>query len=291
MVAKKRSALGRDLDVLLGMPEAESNEAEGEYRLLKLGSLQAGKYQPRKAFDEESLDELVASIREHGVLDPILVRAIGAQKFEIIGGERRWRAAQQAGLKEIPALVRELTDQQAALIALVENIQREDLAPLEVAQSLKQLMAEFKLTQEAAADKVGRSRASVANLLRLLTLPEAVKALLAARKIDMGHARALVTLDPKLATQLAKQAADNGWSVRELEEAVRGAQGAQGVSKGKGKAKAAPARDADIVALERELADKLAAKVSIQHGRGGRGKLVVAYHSLDELEGILEKIR
>ncbi|MBS0571039.1 MAG: ParB/RepB/Spo0J family partition protein [Proteobacteria bacterium] len=290
MSAAKRRGLGaRDLDVLLGGPEADSGpEAAGDYRSLKVGSLQPGKYQPRKTFAAESLDELVASIREHGVLDPILVRAVGAQKFEIIGGERRWRAARQAGLTEIPALVRELSDQQVALIALVENIQREDLAPLEVAQSLKQLMAQFKLTQEQAADKIGRSRAAVANLLRLLTLPEAVKQLLSERKIDMGHARALVTLDPKLASQLAKQAAERGWSVRELEEAVRRA---QTEPKGKAKAKSAPARDADIVALERELAEKLAAKVSIRHGRGGRGKLVIAYHSLDELEGILEKIR
>ncbi len=289
MSAAKRRGLGaRDLDVLLGVPESEAAESEGAYRLLKLGSLQPGKYQPRKAFAQEPLDELVASIREHGVLDPILVRAVGAQKFEIIGGERRWRAAQQAGLTEIPALVRELTDQQVALIALVENIQREDLAPLEVAQSLKQLMAEFKFTQEQAADKIGRSRAAVANLLRLLGLPEAVKQLLAERRIDMGHARALVTLDPKLAAQLAKQAAERGWSVRELEEAARRA---QTEPKGKAKAKSAPARDADIVALESELAEKLAAKVSVQHGRGGRGKLVIAYHSLEELEGILEKIR
>jgi ParB family chromosome partitioning protein len=290
MAAAKRRGLGaRDLDVLLGGPEADSGpEAAGEYRSLKIGSLQAGKYQPRKAFAQEPLDELVASIREHGVLDPILVRAIGAQKFEIIGGERRWRAAKQAGLAEIPALVRELTDSQVALIALVENIQREDLAPLEVAQSLKQLMAEFKFTQEQAADKIGRSRAAVANLLRLLGLPETVKQLLAARRIDMGHARALVTLEPKLASQLAKQAAEHGWSVRELEEAARRA---QSEPKGKAKAKAASARDADIVALERELAEKLAAKVSVQHGRGGRGKLVIAYHSLEELEGILERIR
>jgi ParB family chromosome partitioning protein len=290
MSAAKRRGLGaRDLDVLLGGPEADSGpEASGEYRSLKLANLHAGKYQPRKAFAQEPLDELVASIREHGVLDPILVRASGAQKFEIIGGERRWRAAKQAGLTEIPALVRELTDAQVALIALVENIQREDLAPLEVAQSLKQLMAEFKFTQEQAADKIGRSRAAVANLLRLLTLPEPVKALLAERKIEMGHARALVTLEPKLAAQLAKQAADRGWSVRELEEAARRA---QSEPKGKAKAKSAPARDADIVALERELAEKLAAKVSVQHGRGGRGKLVIAYHSLEELEGILEKIR
>lgn len=289
MSAAKRRGLGaRDLDVLLGVPESEAAETEGTYRHIKLASLQPGKYQPRKAFDKEPLDELVASIREHGVLDPILVRAAGAQKFEIIGGERRWRAAQQAGLTEIPALVRELSDQQVALVSLVENIQREDLAPLEVAQSLKQLMDEFKFTQEKAADKIGRSRAAVANLLRLLTLPEAVKQLLAERKIDMGHARALVTLDPKLAVQLARQVAERGWSVRELEEAARRA---QTEPKGKAKAKSAPPRDADIVALERELTEKLAAKVSVQHGRGGRGKLVIAYHSLEELEGILERIR
>ena len=287
MAVKKRSGLGRDLDVLLGNPEADAPEAEGELRQLKIGSLQAGKYQPRKAFDEAPLQELVASIREVGVLDPILVRAIGAQRFEIIAGERRWRAAQQAGLSEIPALVRELSDSQVALIALVENLQREDLSPLEIAQSLKQLIAEFKFTQEQAADKIGRSRAAVANFLRLLSLPEPIKELLNARKLDMGHARALLTLDPKLALGLARQAADHGWTVRQLEEAARRAQSAP-----KGKAKsAAAARDADIVALERELGEKLAAKVSVQHASSGGGKLVISYHSVEELEGILERIR
>jgi len=287
MAAKKRSGLGRDLDVLLGNPETDTPEGEGELRLLKLTSLQAGKYQPRKAFDEEPLQELVASIREVGVLDPILVRAIGPQRFEIIAGERRWRAAQQVGLSEIPALVRELSDQQVALIALVENLQREDLSPLEIAQSLKQLIAEFKLTQEQAADKIGRSRAAVANFLRLLNLPEPIKELLNARKLDMGHARALLTLDAKLALGLARQAAEHGWTVRQLEDAARKA---QSVPKGKAKS-APPARDADILALERELGEKLAARVSIRHLGGGSGKLIIAYHSLDELEGILERIR
>ena len=287
MAAKKRSGLGRDLDVLLGNPEADTPEGEGELRLLKLTSLQAGKYQPRKAFDEEPLQELVASIREVGVLDPILVRAVGPQRFEIIAGERRWRAARQVGLSEIPALVRELSDSQVALIALVENLQREDLSPLEIAQSLKQLIAEFKLTQEQAADKIGRSRAAVANFLRLLNLPEPIKELLNARKLDMGHARALLTLDAKLALSLARQAAEHGWTVRQLEDAARKAQSAP-----KGKAKSAPpARDADILALERELGEKLAAKVSIRHLSGGSGKLIIAYHSLEELEGILERIR
>ena len=287
MAAKKRSGLGRDLDVLLGNPETDTPGGEGELRLLKLTSLQAGKYQPRKAFDEEPLQELVASIREVGVLDPILVRAIGPQRFEIIAGERRWRAAQQVGLGEIPALVRELSDQQVALIALVENLQREDLSPLEIAQSLRQLIAEFKLTQEQAADKIGRSRAAVANFLRLLNLPEPIKELLNARKLDMGHARALLTLDAKLALGLARQAAEHGWTVRQLEDAARKA---QSVPKGKAKS-APPARDADILALERELGEKLAARVSIRHLGGGSGKLIIAYHSLDELEGILERIR
>ena len=287
MAAKKRSGLGRDLDVLLGNPETDTPEGEGELRLLKLTSLQAGKYQPRKAFDEEPLQELVASIREVGVLDPILVRAVGPQRFEIIAGERRWRAAQQVGLGEIPALVRELSDQQVALIALVENLQREDLSPLEIAQSLKQLIAEFKLTQEQAADKIGRSRAAVANFLRLLNLPEPIKELLNARKLDMGHARALLTLDARLALGLARQAAEHGWTVRQLEDAARKA---QSVPKGKAKS-APPARDADILALERELGEKLAARVSIRHLGGGSGKLIIAYHSLDELEGILERIR
>ena len=287
MAAKKRSGLGRDLDVLLGNPETDTPEGEGELRLLKLTSLQAGKYQPRKAFDEEPLQELVASIREVGVLDPILVRAIGPQRFEIIAGERRWRAAQQVGLGEIPALVRELSDQQVALIALVENLQREDLSPLEIAQSLRQLIAEFKLTQEQAADKIGRSRAAVANFLRLLNLPEPIKELLNARKLDMGHARALLTLDANLALGLARQAAEHGWTVRQLEDAARKAQSAP-----KGKAKSAPpARDADILALERELGEKLAAKVSIRHLSGGSGKLIIAYHSLEGLEGVLERIR
>ena len=287
MAAKKRSGLGRDLDVLLGNPETDTPEGEGELRLLKLTSLQAGKYQPRKAFDEEPLQELVASIREVGVLDPILVRAVGPQRFEIIAGERRWRAAQQVGLGEIPALVRELSDQQVALIALVENLQREDLSPLEIAQSLRQLIAEFKLTQEQAADKIGRSRAAVANFLRLLNLPEPIKELLNARKLDMGHARALLTLDAKLALGLARQAAEHGWTVRQLEDAARKA---QSVPKGKAKS-APPARDADILALERELGEKLAARVSIRHLGGGSGKLIIAYHSLEELEGVLERIR
>jgi ParB family chromosome partitioning protein len=285
--AKRRSGLGRDLDVLLREPEADMPGVEGDLRLLETSRIQPGKYQPRQTMDEEHLQELAASIKTQGVIQPIVVRAIAAQRFEIIAGERRWRAAQLAGLKEIPAVVREVNDQAAVKMALVENIQREELAPLEEAQALQRLIVEFKLTHQQAADEIGRSRASVSNLLRLLDLPGAIKELLQQHKLEMGHARALLTLDPKLALGLARQAAEHGWSVRELEDAARKGQTAP---KTKGKT-AAPSRDPDVVALERELAEKLAAKVSIQHGRGGRGKLIVAYHSLDELEGILERIR
>jgi len=287
MAAKKRGLGARDLDVLLGVPESDAPEAEGELRMLEAQRIQPGKYQPRQSMDEDRLQELAASIKAQGLIQPIIVRAIAGQRFEIIAGERRWRAAQLAGLREIPALVREVKDQAVVAMALIENIQREELAPLEEAQALQRLITEFKLTHQSAADAIGRSRASVSNLLRLLELPAEIKQLLEAHKLDMGHARALLTLDAKLALGLARQAAQHGWSVRELEDAARKAQTAP---QGKAKA-AAPARDPDVAALERELAEKLAARVMVQHGRGGRGKLVIAYHSLDELEGILERIR
>jgi ParB family transcriptional regulator, chromosome partitioning protein len=216
------------------------------------------------------------------------VRPIGAQRYEIIAGERRWRAAQLAGLTEIPSIVRDAPDQAVVAMALIENIQREELSPLEEAQALHRLIAEFKLTHKQVADAIGRSRATVSNLLRLQDLPPEIKSLLEQRKLEMGHARALLTLESRLALGLARQAAEHGWTVRELENAARKAQLAP---KGKAKKIGAATRDADIVALERELAEKLAAKVSIQHGRDGRGKLIVAYHSVDELEGILERIR
>jgi ParB family transcriptional regulator, chromosome partitioning protein len=287
MAVKKRGLGARDLDVLLGVPESDTPEPEGELRMLDADRIQPGKYQPRQSMDEERLNELAASIKAQGLIQPIIVRAIGAQRFEIIAGERRWRAAKIAGFAQIPALVREVKDQAVVAMALIENIQREELAPLEEAQALQRLINEFKLTHQSAADAIGRSRAAVSNLLRLLELPVEIKHLLEAHKLDMGHARALLTLDAKLALGLARQAAEHGWSVRELENAARNAQTAP-----KGKATAAPTpRDADIVALERELAEKLAARVSVQHGRGGRGKLVISYHSVDELEGILERIR
>jgi ParB family transcriptional regulator, chromosome partitioning protein len=287
MSAKRRGLGARDLDVLLGVPETESSEAEGELRLLGVARIQPGKYQPRTSMDEERLQELAASIKAQGLIQPIVVRAIGGARFEIIAGERRWRAAQLAGLTEIPALVRDVQDQAVIAMALIENIQREELSPLEEASALQRLITEFKLTHQQVADAIGRSRAAVSNLLRLQELPAEIKLLLEQHKLEMGHARALLTLEPKLALGLARQAAEHGWTVRQLEDAAR-----RGQTQAKGKSKpVAVTRDADIAALERDLAEKLAAKVTIQHGRDGRGKLVIAYHSVDELEGILERIR
>jgi ParB family transcriptional regulator, chromosome partitioning protein len=288
MAARRRGGLGaRDLDVLLGGPEADAPAPEGELQQLRLDRIRPGKYQPRQAMDPERLQELAASIKAQGLIQPIVVRALAGGNHEIIAGERRWRAAQLAGLSEIPALVRTVNDQAVVAMALIENIQREELTPLEEAQALHRLIGEFNYTHQQTADAIGRSRAAVSNLLRLLDLPAGIRQLLEQHKLEMGHARALLTLEPALALTLARQAAEHGWSVRVLEDAAR-----RGQTAPKGKAKKAVARhDADIQALERELAEKLAAKVSIQHGSSGRGRLVIAYHSVDELEGILERIR
>jgi len=288
-MASKKRGLGRGLDALLGIDtSADSAEsAGGELHALKIDSLQPGRYQPRTGMDPERLAELAESIRAQGVIQPIVVRALAKGRFEIIAGERRWRAAQLAGLAEIPAVVREVADQAAIAMALIENIQREDLNPLEEAAALKRLIEEFSLTHQDAASAVGRSRAAVSNLLRLLELPEAVRALLEKHRLEMGHARALITLPAADATKLALQAADGGWTVRELEERVRARQAAGG-----GKTKPAAERkvDPDIAALAQSLSEKLATRVAVQHGRNGRGKVVIAYHSLDELDGILERI-
>ena len=288
MASRRRGLGARDLDVLLGGPEADTpTVAEGELQQLPIDRIRPGKYQPRQAMDPERLQELAASIKAQGLIQPIVVRAIGGGAHEIIAGERRWRAAQLAGMTEIPALVREVNDHAVVAMALIENIQREELTPLEEAHALQRLIGEFSYTHQQTADAVGRSRAAVSNLLRLLDLPEEIKQLLEKHALEMGHARALLTLEPPLALALARKAAEHGWSVRELEEAVRRAQTAP---QGKAK-KAAANRDPNIESLERELAEKLAARVSIQHGRAGRGRLVISYHSLDELDGILERIR
>lgn len=289
MAAAKKRGLGRGLDALLGSEDEGSPSVigqEGELRMLPIQQIQPGKYQPRRHWNDEALDELAASIKAQGLIQPIVVRAIGKNSYELIAGERRWRAAQRAQMSELPALIKSVPEAAVPAMALIENIQRQDLTPLEEADALQRLIDDFTLTHQQAADAVGRSRASVSNLLRLTELPASIKKLLDDGKLEMGHARCLLTLPERVAEGLALEAARNGWSVRELEEAARRVQGAP-----KGKAKASPPRDANVADLERELSERFAARVELASGRGGRGKLVIHYHSNDELDGILGKIR
>jgi ParB family chromosome partitioning protein len=301
-MSTKKRGLGRGLEALLGTgnkgaaPVAETEAASGEgLRSLPIDHLQPGKYQPRTGMDPDKLTELAESIKAQGLIQPIVVREIGTGKdgqprYEIIAGERRWRAATQAGLSDVPVVLREVDDRAVIAMALIENIQREDLNPLEEAQALSRLIDEFSLTHQQAAEAVGRSRAAVSNLLRLLELPDGIRELLETKQLEMGHARALLTLAPQAALSLAREAVAEGWSVREVERR------AQLLGKGQIPAKKAAKPngrkiDADIAALERELSEKLSAKVAVQHGRGGRGKLVISYHGLDTLDGILERLR
>jgi ParB family transcriptional regulator, chromosome partitioning protein len=297
-MSTKKRGLGRGLEALLGAgskaaaaitQEVTAEERDG-LREIAIQHMQPGKYQPRTGMDPARLTELADSIRVQGVIQPIVVRELGKNKFEIIAGERRWRAAQQAGLEKVPVVVREVDDRAVIAMALIENIQREDLNPLEEAVAIQRLIDEFALTHQQAAEAVGRSRAAVSNLLRLLELPAGIRALVEQKQLEMGHARALLTLAPAAATALAKEAAEQGWSVREVER--RAQLIAQGkVVTAKPGAKPVKKSDADIQALENELSERLATKVSIQHGRGGRGKLVINYTSLETLDGVLEKIR
>ena len=248
--AKKRGGLGRGLEALLGpkgAAQAPVLEATPSDRLhqLPVDALSPGKYQPRKTMDQAKLAELAESIKVQGVIQPIVVRDLGGRRFEIIAGERRWRASQLAGLSEIPVVIREVDDRTVVAMALIENIQREDLNPLEEAQALQRLIDEFDLTHAQAADAVGRSRAAVSNLLRLLEMPKDIRTLVETRALEMGHARALLTLPPQ----------------------------------------------ADIATLERELSESLGTSVSVLHGRGGRGRLVIHYSDLDALDGVLERLR
>ena len=294
MSAPKKRGLGRGLEALLGPKAAETPPPEAQpgeaLRTLPVQQLQPGKYQPRMQMDASKLTELAESIKAQGVIQPIVVRELSPGRFEIVAGERRWRASQEAGLAEVPVVVRELDDRTVIAMALIENIQREDLNPLEEAQSLQRLINEFSLTHAEAAEAVGRSRAAVSNLLRLLELPPAIRALLEARRLEMGHARALLTLSPDLASKLASDAAEQGWSVREVEH--RAQQFAAGKVPNARNAKPKPAApQADIASLETELSESLGAKVAISHGRGGKGKLVIHYSDLDTLDGVLERLR
>lgn len=290
----KKKGLGRGLTALLGndvvIPKADTPQPGDALSVLPIEQLQAGKYQPRKQFPEAQLDELADSIKAQGIIQPIVVRAIAKGSYEIVAGERRWRASQRAGLTEVPVVIRKLDDRSVVAMALIENIQREDLNPLEEANALQQLISEFGLTHAEAAQAVGKSRTTVTNLLRLLELPVAIRELINGRQLEMGHARALLTLAPELAAKLAGEAAKEGWSVREVERR------AQAFSAGKvpttaNARKPAISNDADVAALERELGDTVGARVQIQQGKKGTGKLVIHYGSHDALDGLLERLR
>lgn len=294
----KRKSLGRGLDALLSASKASHPPETGEQprvvqsdlKELPVDLLQRGEYQPRIDMHEDSLAELAESIRAQGVVQPIVVRPIGASsgemRYEIVAGERRWRATQLAGLETVPAIIRDIPDEAALAVALIENIQRENLNPVEEARSLKRLVEQFELTHAEAAEAVGRSRAAVSNLIRLLDLPPAVIGLLESRQLDMGHARALLGVaDAGKLLELARQAVRQAWSVRETERAVRRLASDRPARDGK-----AAARDPNVRQLETELGERLGAPVAIESaGKGGR--IVIRYSSLDELEGILGHIK
>jgi ParB family chromosome partitioning protein len=286
-MAAKRRTLGRGLDALLTPASGNAPDLEDELKPLPVDLLRRGKFQPRKDMRQESLEDLADSIRAQGVVQPIVVRPLGpGAGYEIIAGERRWRAAQLAGLQSIPAVIRDVPDEAAVAMALIENIQREDLNPLEEARALERLVGEFEMTHQQAAEAVGRSRAAVSNLLRLLDLGDEIKALVESRQLEMGHARALLGLqDLAVQAAAARDVASRGLSVRETERLVRK------LASGP-KTPAAPReKDADTRRLENELGDKLGTRVSVSHSASGKGKVVIAYNSLDELEGILAHIR
>jgi ParB family transcriptional regulator, chromosome partitioning protein len=301
-MASKRPSLGRGLEALLGKPTAATDQepaaprqrADEELAHLPVDLLQRGRYQPRLDMRPESLQELADSIRAQGVVQPIVVRPVAAQRsgeeqrYEIIAGERRWRAAQMAGLHHIAAVIRNVPDEAAVAMSLIENIQRENLNPLEEARALDRLIREFEMTHQSAADAVGRSRAAVSNLLRLLELADEVKSLVEQRQLEMGHARALLGLAaPRQQVEVAALVARKGLSVRETEALVR-----RMITPRDDTSEPEPQRkDPNVDRLERDLAGKLGAKVQLQHSTRGRGKLVISYNSLDELDGILEHIQ
>jgi ParB family transcriptional regulator, chromosome partitioning protein len=303
----KRKSLGRGLDALLSSAagssaaraetaavESGTTPADATLREVPVDLLQRGRYQPRIDMRDESLAELAESIKAQGVVQPIIVRPLASQgdgetRYEIVAGERRWRAAQLAGLHSIPAVVRDIPDESAVAVALIENIQRENLNPIEEARALHRLVEEFGLTHEDAATAVGRSRATVTNLLRLLELPRAVRTFLESRELDMGHARALLGLPtPEMQFEIAERIVKQGWSVREAEAAVRRVAGTSS-TKGGGSAREAPS-DPNVRRLETDLAETLGASVKIEHGPKG-GRVVIRYHGLEELEGILAHIK
>jgi len=289
-MSMKKRGLGRGLDALLGPSsaavEAATNAPEGELRQLGVDLIQRGKYQPRQDMHPDALEDLAASIRSQGLVQPIVVRPIGEGRYELIAGERRWRASQIAGLHSIPALIRDVPDEAALAMALIENIQREALNPIEEATALQRLVEEFEMTHARAAEAVGRSRAAVTNLLRLLALHDEVKRLLSHGDIEMGHARALLALPGPQQLEAARMVVAKALSARETERLVQRwvAQKDEAVPK-------AFALDPNVRRLQDDLSERLGAPVKIHHGQTGKGKLEIPYSSLDELEGILAHIK
>jgi ParB family chromosome partitioning protein len=288
MTTKKRRGLGRGLGSLIGdvnnITQPSREERERGLSELPVERIERGRYQPRVHFDQAALEELAESIKAQGVVQPVVVRPVGSG-YELLAGERRWRAAQMAGLETIPAVIRELDDQAAAAIGLIENIQREDLNPLEEARALERLIEEFGLTHQEVAQAVGRSRVGVSNLLRLLELNADVKQLVEEGRLEMGHARALLAVKGAQQSALAERVASQGLSVRETEALVRAAN--------EPRAAKAPAAelDPDIRRLQDDLSDRLGAVIRIQHGKDGKGKVVIHYNTTDELDGILAHIQ
>ena len=287
---RRKGGLGRGLDALLGanaaapQPAGAPAAAGDVLRQLPVEQISRGRYQPRLDLREEGLRELADSIRAQGVVQPVVVRPLGEDRYELIAGERRWRAAQLAGLREVPAVIREVPDRAAIAMALIENIQREDLNPLEEASALRRLISEFDLTHQEAAEAVGRSRATISNLLRLLELTEDVQHLVRERKLDMGHARALLPLPPSLQREAAQQVLLHGLSAREAEMLARRLQ----------QPDPPPPRrslDPDIRNLQDDLAERLGARVQLRHGRSGKGCVVIHYNTLDELDGIMARVK
>jgi ParB family chromosome partitioning protein len=298
MTTKKK--LGRGLDALLNAGKSQSAgakpkagasqplpaEKDGDLRNIPIELIQRGKYQPRTDMHEEALQELASSIRAQGVMQPIVVRPVSDTRYEIIAGERRWRASQIAGLDTIPAIIKPVSDESAIAMALIENIQRENLNPIEEAMALKRLQEEFELTQQEVADAVGKSRATVTNLLRLIALNPDVRLMLEHGDIEMGHARALLPLSDPQQSEAAKLVAGKGFSVRQTESLVRRMLASPQLKPG-----AELVGDPDIRRLEEQLSETLGARVQIQHTSSGAGKLTLKYNSLDELDGILAHIK
>ncbi|NOR68425.1 MAG: ParB/RepB/Spo0J family partition protein [Methylomarinum sp.] len=281
-MASKKRGLGRGLNALLGDMEPAAQEKSHSQESLPIEFLQRGKYQPRKDMNPEALKELADSIKAQGIIQPIVIRAVGEDKYEIIAGERRWRAAQLTELQEVPVVIKDIDDRAAMAVALIENIQREDLNALEESEALKRLVDEFDLTHQQAADAVGKSRAMVSNLLRLIDLQSEVKIQLSKGLLEMGHARALLALEAEKQVEVANKVVKLGLTVRATEKLIK----YMGQEKKTGKAP----QDTDTLRLQEDLTEKTGAKVTINHQNSGKGKLVFSYTSLEELEGIINRI-